>query len=416
MSQVKLEKAPAYRWYMLIINMVAYGHFFMTIQTTAAFGSAISSSWGLSATALSLLTTATMISFALFGGFGGKLQTKYGPKKTVIIGMLLNIAASLVFIFAAKSYAAAIVLRFIQGISGGIMASSIVSGTSMWFPVKQRGLASGLLMGILGIGFSIATLGASAFLGAGIAWQTGLGLLVSVSGAVIVLIYAATVKEVSKVYPGAYSIAELLPQEAGAGSVSESRPKTLREAHRTKKFWAVAFFGFASGWLTYGFSAFLGTLLSSDLGITSGLVTTVISSTFFITIIASPLGGIISDNVFKGSRYQVLMIGAAITAVSLFVLPFVGANALIVAILLIFAYGSVSLPCGTFWATPNEIVDISIAGECTGEITAIANVGGVIVAPIISAIIDASGSSYIALYICVAFGVLSVIAARTIHQ
>ena len=413
----KLDKAPAYRWWILVVNMIAYGYFFMTVQATAAFSAAITQDWQLSTTTVSLLTTATMISFAAFAGLGGKLSTKLGAKKTVLIGLAVDTIASLLFIFAATSYPIALALRFCQGLAGGIMGGSIISSTSLWFPTKQRGLASGFLMGILGIGFSIATFASAGLLGAGMSWQTGLGLLCSVPGAIIAVLYAVTVREIADVYPGALSIAELLGDEAAQASTNgEGKPTCMAQAYRSKKFWACAFFGFASGWLTYGFSAFLGTLLTVDLSIDPTLVTGVIGSTFFITIIASPLGGIIADNVFHGQRYQVLMIGAAVTTISLALLPFLGTGTLVVTVLLVLAYGSVAFPCGTFWATPSEIVHESIAGECTGMIMVVANIGGVIVAPIISALIDVTGSAYIGLIICIAFAAISTIAARIIHQ
>lgn len=421
MGAAKLQKAPAYRWWILVMNMLAYGHFFMTIQTSAAFGTAIQEDMGLNATMLSFYTTAIMISFALLAGPGGKLITKVGAKKTILIAFAINIVASALFAVLGGNYAIGLVLRFCQGIAGGFIGAAAVSNTAMWFPVRQRGIAGGILLGVLGIGFTLATLGASALLGAGLPWYTGMGALVAVSGIVIFVLYLLTVREIDKVYPGAMSIAELLPEEAGTAQApardTSKLPGTMAEIRKSSKYWCCALFGFGNAFLVYGFGTFLGYLLTNDLGITSGLITAVISSTFFITIVAAPLGGILSDGLFKGSRYQTLMIATGITAVSLVLVPLVGsASVVVVAVLLALAYGSVSMILGPFWAIPNEITQPKIAGQCTGELTMLSNLGGIVAAPVFAAIIDGTGTAFICLGICVAIGVISFICGRIIHQ
>ena len=87
MATAKLKNAPGYRWWVLIMNCIAYGSFFMTIQTTNAFGNAISAQWGLNATKLSLLYTGIMITFAFTAGLGGKIDSKIGMRKTVTLAL-----------------------------------------------------------------------------------------------------------------------------------------------------------------------------------------------------------------------------------------------------------------------------------------------------------------------------------------
>lgn len=420
MEAVKLSKAPAYRWWILVMNMLAYGYFFMTIQTAAAFGTAIQEAMGLNATMLSFYTTAIMLSFALLAGPGGKLIAKVGTKKTILIALAINVVASAIFAVAGGTYVSDLVLRFVQGISGGFIGAAAVNSTAMWFPVRQRGIAGGILLGVLGIGFTLATLGAQALLGAGMPWFTAMGGLTAVSGVVIFVLYLLTVREIDKVYPGAMSIAELLPEEAAADQPARdtsSLPGTMAEVRKQGKYWACAVFGFGNAFLVYGFGTFLMYLLMNDLGITSDLITTVISSTFFITIVAAPLGGILSDRVFKGSRYQTLMIATGITAVSLVLIPLVGsASVIVVAVLLMLAYGSVSMILGPFWAIPNEITQPKISGQCTGELTMLSNLGGIVAAPVLAAVIDGTGTALICLGFCVVIGVISFLCARIIHQ
>ena len=163
----RLEKPPAYRWWILVANMLAYGQFFLTVQVVNAFSSTVQAEWHLAAADLALLTTVTLAGYALASGIGGKLEKRFGARRTVVGGIAANVVLGLLFPAAGSAYAGMIVLRFLQGVAGGCIASSVVSSTVLWFPVRQRGLAQGLLMGVLGFGFALASLCAPLLLDAG---------------------------------------------------------------------------------------------------------------------------------------------------------------------------------------------------------------------------------------------------------
>lgn len=416
-STAKLQKAPAYRWWVLIMTCIAYGSFFMTIQTTTAFGSAISAEFGLNATKLSLLYTGIMITFAFTASLGGKLNTKIGQRKTVTIALLINMAAALLYLVVGKWFWAVFVLRLFQGFCGGFIAAAGVAGTNLWFPAKERGLASGIMMGVIGLGFSVATAVAPLLMNK-MAWQTAIALLVAGSSAVIAAVYFFSVHSVKEKY-GCDNIDEMLEKSGSEADAVQSAdtadlPKTMAAARKTKEYKATAVYAFGISWLTYAFSAFLTTFLVNDRGVPEGSVLRIVSMTFLFTVVASPLAGIISDRVFGGKRFQTLMIATGITAVSLVLATF--APFALIPVVLVLAYASVSMGNGPFWALVSQLVDSSIAAELTGEVTLIANIAGIIVAPILSMIVDATGSGLIPLLICVVFSALCVISARIIKK
>ena len=188
-----------------------------------------------------------------------------------------------------------LILRVLQGASGGLMSSCIVSTTSLWFPIKQRGLASGILFACIGFGFSITVAGGNLLLGLGLNWTKSLAMLICVPGVIVTALYAFTVKNVSDVYPGHYAIADLMPPEPeSAGGIrvdTEKLPGTMAEARKGKKVWALALTGFVNSWMILGFSAFLSHLLGYDLKVDSGLVATVMSLTFLVGAAGSILSG-----------------------------------------------------------------------------------------------------------------------------
>lgn len=421
MSTIRLEKAPGIRWAMLLVYMVPYCAFFMALQSSVAFSADIQASLGISGTEVSLLMTAAMISFAFCCTLGGKLQAKIGPKKTNLCGIAVTIAASLLFIPFGDNYVAALVLRFLQGVGGGIMVTPTLTLSATWFPIRQRALANGIIIGVLGVGFTFATMGQSFVQTLNVPWNVGMGGLLAIVGAAAFVFFLLTARDLDDLYPGATSVQELIDgPEAESGNDDSGvagLPTTLKEARRRPAYLASAIYGFGNAWILYGFGTFLAQLLTVDLGITSGLVTAVISSTFFVTIIFTPLGGIISDQLFKGSRYQTCMIGAGVTAVSLLLIVLFGSSsALLVAILLIFAYGSNSLPLGPLWAMVPEVVAPNIRSEYTGELNTISNFGGILAAPILATLMDVTGSAFLDVGICIAVAVASFFCALIIRR
>ena len=222
----RLEKPPAYRWWILVANMLAYGQFFFTVQVVNAFSSTVQAEWHLAAADLALLTTVTLAGYALASGIGGKLEKRFGARRTVVGGIAANVVLGLLFPTAGSAYAGMIVLRFLQGVAGGCIASSVVSSTVLWFPVRQRGLAQGLLMGVLGFGFALASLCAPLLLDAGMAWQFAAAVLVVAPGAAIAAVYAVSVRDLGAVYPGADSLADLLPVDGRAAAAGTSGTET----------------------------------------------------------------------------------------------------------------------------------------------------------------------------------------------
>lgn len=432
-AQPRLSKPPAYRWWILVANMLAYGQFFLTVQVVNAFSSTVQDQWHLATADLALLTTVTLAGYALASAAGGKLQTMFGARRTVVWGVVVNVLLALLFpTVVGASYEGMMALRFLQGVAGGCIASSVVSSTTLWFPVRQRGLAEGLLMGVLGFGFALASFFAPPLLATGMSWQFAAAVLVVVPGAIIAVVYALTVRDLGKMYPGADAIADLLPApsdagESAAGRVSAGgaadassatapadRPSSMAQARREPRFWATIVVGFVNGWLTYGFATLLPPLLTGNLGFSGDAVASITSATFVITLIASPLGGILSDRVFGGRRWPVLLLGNIVSVVALVAVPFVP-HGLVTAVLVI-AYASVSLCCGTFWTLPSELVRPPIAAQSTGFITAVANIGSLLTGFALGALIDASASALPALFLCAGLAAVSAIACPVIKQ
>ena len=90
-EQVVLTSAPSFRWFMLLLNILAYGQFFLTVQIPTVFSSYITADLGVSPMMVSLCGTIILGVFALTGGLGAKLVAKFGLKKSICIAIIVNI-------------------------------------------------------------------------------------------------------------------------------------------------------------------------------------------------------------------------------------------------------------------------------------------------------------------------------------
>lgn len=414
-----LTKAPAYRWWILVMNLLIYSVFCISLNAAAAFTVQIQDQWHTNATMINMLTTVAQLVYVIFCTIGAAMATKIGNKQTVVVAGILLIVSSAVFPLVGNSYVGATALRVLQGAAGGIMSSVVVSTVPLWFPIKQRGLASGILFGCIGFGFSITVAGGNLFLGLGFNWQASLALLVCIPGAIITALYWFTVKSVSDVYPGYYAIADLMPALAAESSdapvtVDKNLPTTMKEARKDKKVLSLSLIGFACSWLILGFGAFLPFLLTNDLGVESSFATAIMSLTFLAGVVGSIFGGVISDTIFKGSRWQTLVISGLLAAVGLLCLLFVHGDMLVV-VMLMLAYCGANLYMGPLWACVPNIVQPQIAGETTAFANTITNIGGLAAAPVLAMAIDITGTAMPALIICVVLALASCVAARVVH-
>lgn len=414
-----LTKAPAYRWWILVMNLLIYSVFYISLNAAAAFTVQIQDQWHTNATMINMLTTVAQLVYVIFCTIGAAMATKIGNKQTVVVAGILLIVSSAVFPLVGNSYVGATALRVLQGAAGGIMSSVVVSTVPLWFPIKQRGLASGILFGCIGFGFSITVAGGNLFLGLGFNWQASLALLVCIPGAIITALYWFTVKSVSDVYPGYYAIADLMPALAAESSdapvtVDKNLPTTMKEARKDKKVLSLSLIGFACSWLILGFGAFLPFLLTNDLGVESSFATAIMSLTLLAGVVGSIFGGVISDTIFKGSRWQTLVISGLLAAVGLLCLLFVHGDMLVV-VMLMLAYCGANLYMGPLWACVPNIVQPQIAGETTAFANTITNIGGLAAAPVLAMAIDITGTAMPALIICVVLALAGCVAARVVH-
>jgi MFS family permease len=114
---------------------------------------------GLSYTHMGLIASANFLGYVSFSLLGGYLASKYGGRRVAIYSLLL-IGATMILTGLVRSFADALMARFLTGVGSAGVNVSFLGLVSSWFGKTRRGLATGIMnagssVGIIIVGIAI---------------------------------------------------------------------------------------------------------------------------------------------------------------------------------------------------------------------------------------------------------------------
>lgn len=417
----KLNKPPVYRWWVLIMGAMVELYFYMACQLIAAYAASVMQTYEINNTQLGLLVTAAYLGYALAGYFGGALTDTLGNRKVVSVGYVAVAVFTLIWPLV-DSYPGMMIVRFLQGLGGGLMIGSVIPTVNLWFPARERALAQAILVGGLGVGFSIVSAGGVALSAVGIEWRVGSLLMVGIPGLILAALWFFTIKDFGSVYPGSTSIDELLPEEYSRNAATADNanvnklpvPDKWSDALRNGRFWSGAICAFANCWIAFGMGTVFPLFLSTDMNMTAPEVAKALAVIFPASLVCCPLGGLFSDKVLKARRSPNIVIGYAIVIISVMLVRY--APAAIIPALLFLAFGGVPFQNGSFWASSGEVVAPNLANKTGGFWLFIGIMGGVVANPLCGYLIDATGSAMGAMYTFLIMGIVGLITGALLRN
>lgn len=411
----KFSQTPIYSWWVMAVSILCFVTFFVGLNTVAVFGPVIRDEWSLSASSLSMLTLASMVTFCVIPVLAGSVAADMGVHRVLIVGMALNVAFGVLCITVGDSYTWMLLLRLLQGCSGGVMISTLAVHSSLWFPKNRRGFATGILMGFVGVAFSITAFVGPSLLDLGMSWQAATMWMTVVPSIVCTILFCTTVRDFNRTYPGAATMDDLLespadPSRRSTRFASLPRPATVREVLTNRRVWIISLYGAGTAVYLYGLAYALPLFLTENKGLTLAAASSLIGLTFFFKLVAAPVGGLMSDIYFKGERYQTMMIGAGVAGVLILAVPFVSGGLLAISLITMFFFAS--LYGGTFYTWAGDLAAPGAEYKVSGMIFTLCNVGSAASAPMLGAVTDISGSASYAIFLVGAIGILSVFCAK----
>ena len=102
---------------------------------------------------MGLIATANSIGYLILATIGGALASKYGSR-IIITASTLAMGITMILTGLANSFLELIIYRFITGLGNGGAYLPAMALPSIWFALKYRGRATGIVSAGIGVGFA----------------------------------------------------------------------------------------------------------------------------------------------------------------------------------------------------------------------------------------------------------------------
>lgn len=384
------------RWFMLSLLLIATIINYIDRVNISIAAPFMAKDLGLDKMEMGLIFSAFAWTYAIALVPAGFIADRFGSRFTYGMSLI-----SWSTVTACQGFATGFASLFGLRLAVGAMEAPAFPANSravtVWFPARERGLASSIYVCGQYLGTALFT-GALLWLATTYDWRHvfySTGLLGIVFGVIWLFLYRdpLSCKNVSQ--------EELKYIEAGGGLVKSSQERTrfnwrqIAELFGYRQIWAICIGKFASTSALYFFLTWFPTYLIEERHLTMIKAGIFAVLPFVGATVGILLAGIVSDLLIRRgysmsfARKLPLVIGSML-GMSIVLVNFTDSNEICIAVLTIafFAQGIAS----SSWAAVSEVAPKELIG-LTGGITSLAaNIGGIVTPIVIGAIVHATGS------------------------
>ncbi len=372
-----MKTNSSYRWVILVINFFICVLAYAGLTTWYMAAPSLAETFKISSVQASLGGSMLMLGYAVGSFVEASISPKVGHRNAGLLGLILMII-SVFCIPLANSYGLVLVLRFFQG--WGILWLVAINSSMAWFPLQQRGLAAGVIGGGLTVGIGSGGLIADILMKMAGTWQGAFNYFAIIL-LIFTIIWAIFMRNPPK---------DLYPMEASEKAVASMGSKI--NPFKTIAAWLCALCLFFNCWQLIGFNSILPGYMMT-LGYTGAQIGLAVLLTGLIGVVATPVGGIISDSLVKKgwapvkARSWVMAVpGFLVAAVTVILFPFLAPVSFAVLLITCIMVGwGVPVTNATLGALPMDLLgDADAAGKMFG-LTIFAGIGaGGVLAPLVS--------------------------------
>jgi ACS family glucarate transporter-like MFS transporter len=365
-----------------VLSAVAY----LDRTNVSIAGIEICKEFAISKIQLGWIASAFLIGYAGFQIPAGLLARRLGPRRTLTLlgawwGFFLMMIALIPRVIGS-ALAIFILLRFVLGAGEATMYPAASQFVERWFPVKERGKANSIIFAGVGVGSVLSfPLVTAIILHHG--WRASFGFSACVGAAAgLVWYFAARDTPEQHWSVGSAELVLIVSERRVSNAANEDDPAHYgkhavpwAKIFRSKAIIALTVSYFCFAYVAWMFFAWIYIYMAQVRGL--NLKTSAIYSMFpFIAMtVGCLLGGAVSDWIaarFGLRMGRCLLPGIALALTAVFLLLGSSArNSQTAALVLACAVGVLYLAQSNFWA-----VSADIAGEYTGIVSGIMNMGG----------------------------------------
>lgn len=339
----------------------------------------IADEFNLNASQAGLVISVFFVSYAVMQLIGGFLSDKYGARIVILLSVFFWSIFTIItgFVWSLVSLLA---IRFLFGLAEGSFPAASTLAIADNFPKEERGRAKSTLTAATTVGAIVSTILAAALITI-IGWRNlfivfgFLGLILT-----IVLFYV------------------LKPNEA---AVQEKQPKgkvPLKSLFKLPMLWPLMIIYFGVNTVNWGLTSWMPTYMVKVKNLEMLEMGTLAIFPALAGLIAALAAGFLVDKFYAGKEKFVILIGAVISALSLYLMTTVDSIALIVTFQSLTTVGTF-LASTTLLIMPLKYFSHDIIGTATGVIYFGGQFAGAVAPYVMGLIITLFSGSYTAAFL-----------------
>jgi predicted MFS family arabinose efflux permease len=261
--------------------------------------------------------------------WGGVVCDKFGMTVALVLGLLCSTVPTVLIPWIGDSYTAVMLARLVQGASVGFVFATIGPILALWFPPKEHGMASGLMIGSVSLGCAIGVFASPAILGMTGSWEKTVFAIGTPGWAAILLAIIVTRRTPPE-----------STQDVPSSSETALDAMSYTEALACPITWLGSLIVFFNAWAMYCLYNLVPPYLAANapmgLGLGAAMSGKLSIAVTIIGLFATIIGGIFFDKVAKGdSRIAAIMGFLISTCVILILLPAVSKSIFVLTVCLL---------------------------------------------------------------------------------
>jgi predicted MFS family arabinose efflux permease len=325
-----MEKPTGFRWLVLGAGCLAICSIYMDMIAYAPILGEIAKQLHVEMGAATNLMMGFVLSIACVLIWGGVVCDKFGITTAFVLGLLCSTVPTALIPFIGDSFTAVMLARLVQGASVGFVFATIGPILALWFPPREHGMASGLLIGSISLGCAIGVFASPSLLAATGSWEKTVFTLGTPGWGAILLALLVTRKSP----PSAGK------EEVRAAADTPAETMSYAQALACPVTWLGSLIVFCNAWAMYCLYNLVPPYLAAEapmgLGLGPAMSGKLSIAVTIVGLFATIVGGFFFDRVAKGDSRLAAVIGFLISAgVVVILLPVMSKSIVILALSLL---------------------------------------------------------------------------------
>jgi ACS family glucarate transporter-like MFS transporter len=337
---------------------------------------------------MSVAFSAFTLAYSLFEIPSGWLGDVRGPRR-VLTRIVLWWSGFTMLTGAARGLGSLVTIRFLFGAGEAGAFPNIMLSFAQWFPVRERGKASGVMFLGSRLGGTLSAPIALQMIDR-LGWRASF-LVFGAIGLVWAAAWAAWYRDRPSEHPGVDAGELAWIEQDGGGSTTAASATPWRQLLVNRSVWAICAMYAAYGYGLYFYFTWLPTFLIQELGFSALRGGLYAALPFLLAGFADVIGGWLTDRLARSRGLRVARSGlgfvAFLTTATLVLGSTLAPQPTSKAVLLALALGSADLALSACWAAPLDIA-AAHAGVVTGLMNTFGNLGGLVCPLVVGLAVD----------------------------